>query len=248
MKNLKDCTMGNEKINIKYGKLYIESRCKRAFCKNTELSLIQFKQCLYFAKRIYDPQDKVAQNAISFAGGSMRDKGTVFKNTLQGKIAEFGFYNYFKERVSIPSPQMDLWELGKWEDTDFMVTVNDKKYNISLKSTKNYGNLLMLECARYDEKGHYLEGANGEKSIKHDFVFLARVKGVDSIKPDDYMDNKYSEIEIEISGYITINMFQEKIKHDGYIPKGTLIGKEPLQVDNYCFCLSELSSPDKKRS
>ena len=30
------------------------------------------------------------------------------------------------------------------------------------------------------------------------------------------------EIEIEIPGYITINMFQQKIKHDGYIPKSAL--------------------------
>jgi hypothetical protein len=175
------------------------------------------------------------------------EKEEIFINTLQGKIAEYGFYNYFKDRVKLEAPDMNLWGQGIWEDTDFTVEYKNKSYDISIKSTKYFGNLLLLERARYDDKGRYLEPADGGKPKQYSWIFLIRVKGVSIKNPEQYDDNILDKIQVEVSGYISRKMFINAIKNQKIIYRDTIIGGQPLQVDNYWFCVSELLNPSPKK-
>jgi len=235
-------------INInKKNELEILQECKKQFCENTVVSLEQKRRCLEFASRIYDENDNDAvHNPAAFGGEEKRAKNEIFVNTFQGKIAEYGFYNYFKHRVEIKEPDMDLWGKGEWEDTDFIVTYKDIDYRISIKSTKSYGNLLLLESDRYDTEGRYLESVEGEEPKQHDWIFLVRVKGIDSDNPTEYTDEILENISVEISGYIGKNIFRHAIKTKKILKKDTTIGNMPLKVDNYWFCLTELLDPAAK--
>jgi len=225
-------------------KVIIPDVCRREFISNGKLTINQVKRCFEFARKMADPNEFGAHNPNAFGGNERRDTDEIFQNAFQGKIAEFAFYNVFKNRVSINEPDMDMWEQGKWEDTDFILEKDHKKYAISLKSTKYSGNLLLLERDRYNENGEYLENAVGGDPIVHDYIFLARVKGIDSKFADNYNDKKLSQIQAEISGYITNKMFRDCIMKNRYIQQGVLIGGKPLKVDNYWFCITELKSPN----
>jgi hypothetical protein len=112
-----------------------------------------------------------------------------------------------------------------------------------VKSTKHIGNLLLLECHRYSPEGLYLEGIDGNP-VRYDFIFLVRVKGVESASPDDYKN--FSDLSCEVTGFITHQQFCEAISSKAIIPKGVKIGI-PMIVDNYYICAADLTMPDKIR-
>lgn len=221
-------------------KLLIPDECRSLFNSNAGLTMEQIKTCFQFAKNMADPNKDGAHNPNAFGGNEARDTNEIFQNAFQGKVAEFAFYNIFKHRVSLGEPDMGMWEQGQWEDTDFLIEKDNKKYAISLKSTKDIGNLLLLEKDRYDSNGAYIENADGVEPIVHHYIFLARVKGIDSKFQDNYTHEKLSQIQAELSGYISHRMFKDSIVANKYIKKGVLIGGKPLKVDNYWFCITEL--------
>ena len=56
------------------------------------------------------------------SGGSHhRKNGELFINTFQGKLAEFGLYNFFKEKgIDSEEPDLSKWGKGKWDTIDFL--------------------------------------------------------------------------------------------------------------------------------
>ena len=56
-------------------------------------------------------------------------------------MCEFAVYSELSIKYEINEPDLIEWDLGKWDDVDF--TIFDK--TISVKSTKYFGNLLLLE-------------------------------------------------------------------------------------------------------
>jgi len=87
------------------------------------------------------------------SGGSRsRRKGEIFINTFQGKLSEFAIYNHFlKIGYKLQPPDLSCWERGKWDSFDLLV--NGK--HISVKSTKYFGHLLLLETKDWDRNGRY---------------------------------------------------------------------------------------------
>lgn len=136
-------------------------------------------------------------------------------------------------------PSCEVWGEGAWEDCDF--TLNQGAISVSVKSTKHFGNLLLLECHRYNQEGLYLEPAQGGEPIKHDYIFLVRVKGVESSYAKDY--DQIATIECEITGFITHADFCKLIKQQQIIRKGVKIGI-PMIVDNYHVCANYLHKAD----
>jgi hypothetical protein len=69
-------------------------------------------------------------------------------------------------------PDLETWDLGKWDDTDFEIN----KYFLSVKSTKAFGNLLLLETKDWNENGEYIPNLaiNGAHSL-YDFFILVRI-------------------------------------------------------------------------
>jgi hypothetical protein len=181
------------------------------------------------------------------SGGSHRRKnGELFINTFQGKIAEYGIYGYFKSKgIELAPPDMETWELGKWDDTDLVV--GDKKINI--KSTKHYGNLLLLETKDWDNQGQYLPNLESGAS-NYDFFILCRLSpdgeglmrslklmysnslpmSVEEFKTR-LMEEKWA---FDIPGYIAHADLVEAIRKPLILPQGSMLqGRTKMDAENF---------------
>lgn len=67
-----------------------------------------------------------------------------------GKMGEVAFFNFCKKRGVVDISEIDYgcYSLGQWDNTDFHLVNKKTKvaYNVAVKSTKHFGNLLLLEC------------------------------------------------------------------------------------------------------
>lgn len=178
------------------------------------------------------------------SGGSLkRCLGQIFSDTFQGKLAECAACNIFYEADKTLIPDFSVNNLGVWDSVD--IKVKDK--NIAVKSTKFFGQLLLLESADWDKNGRYLP--NKDKEInKYDYIVLLRIKP----SCEDILRQKkmlyYDKIEKETlrkilipedwtydcPGYITDDELKSVIRHNQAIYKGSLLnGKTRLDSDNY---------------
>lgn len=222
------------KVQIINNTIVIPSTGKRSFLPNVSLTKEQFFECLEFAKNMaYWWNHKT----LAFGGNNYnRNAKEVFINALQWKLAEVGFYNFYtnKWRNDIPKPDFWVWERWTWEDCDMEIWWK----KISIKSTKNFWNLLLLEKNRYSMEWLYLEPAEWVEPIKYDLTYLVRVSGITSSNPDDYVSMDW--IEIEVTWYLTHTEFLSLITTQQYIPHGILLWKKELIVDNYYICSWDL--------
>lgn len=218
-------------------KVLIPNDGKKKFTPNVSLKHESIMSCVDFAAKMaygegyHNPH---AFGAISYS----RENEEIFKNTLQGKIAELAFYNLMCKLNIKPDalPDFQVWGKGKWEDCDFTFKTGEIK--VSVKSTKNFGNLLLLEKDRYNALGEFLEPVDDNTPVKYDYIFLARVKGVD-VCDLEYYKEFGKNIEVEITGYLSNGKFKELILDKQIIKKGCIIGI-PMLVDNYYACASDL--------
>lgn len=119
-------------------------------------------------------------------GNHKRKNGEIFINTFQGKLAEFGIYNEFYTRdFQIPYPDLETYDLGTWDKYDF--EVNNKK--IAVKSTKPFGQLLLLETKDWTKDGRYIPNI-GTENDTYNYFILVRIKAT-------AINNKENEKNIE---------------------------------------------------
>lgn len=184
------------------------------------------------------------------SGGNIkRKKGQIFINTFQGKLSELAIYNTFsqlnkKAYEKLSKPDFDVYGLGEWDDSD--ITLDGIKF--SIKSTKFYGNLLLLETKDWNNKGEYLPNLHTTKNFIYDYFVLVRIKPdaekLMSSKRFLYLneinkDELYSLIksvtwEYDIAGYITNEDLKSIIANDFILPqKSMLNGKIPMDAENY---------------
>ncbi len=183
-------------------------------------------------------------------GGTMnRKKGQIFINTFQGKLSELGVYNTFSKSNKIAysklsKPDFDVYGLGEWDDSD--IELDEIKF--SIKSTKFYGNLLLLETKDWSEKGEYLPNLNTDKNCIYDYFVLVRIKpdGECMMKCVEFLysnninkDKLYSLIksatwEYDIVGYIMNEDLKLLIENQFILPKNSFLnGKEKMDAENY---------------
>lgn len=183
-------------------------------------------------------------------GGNLRrKKGQIFINTFQGKLSELAIYNVFLEfnktaYEKLSEPDFDVYGLGEWDDSDIML--GDIKF--SVKSTKFYGNLLLLETKDWNVNGEYVPNLNTDKNSIYDYFILVRInpdaERLMSSKRFLYSNeiNKeelYSLIksvtwEYDIAGYITNEDLKSLINNNFILPqKSMLNGKIPMDAENY---------------
>lgn len=192
-------------------------------------------------------------------GGTMnRKKGQIFINAFQGKLSELGVYNAFsknneKAYSRLSEPDFDVYGLGEWDDSD--IELDDKK--ISVKSTKFYGNLLLLETKDWSEKGEYLPNLNTDKNCIYDFFVLVRIKpdgekmmrankllySNDIDKKELHSLIKSEEWEYDIPGYITNEDLKSLIRNDFVLPQSSLLnGTIPMDAENYYIQSGDMKS------
>lgn len=175
------------------------------------------------------------------SGGShLRSEIEIYENAFQGKLSEFAFANFlYKSTGDVIKPDLTTYELGIWEDTD----VEYNNTSIAVKSTKHFGNLMLLECSDWSHNGEYTNAIDGKKT--YDAIVLVR------IYPDiggqiEYFDNneinwKQTQRRLEstawkydLPGYISSEDLKFLIAHEFKIPKGAFLNARiRMDADNY---------------
>ncbi|PHS13514.1 MAG: hypothetical protein COA86_16810 [Kangiella sp.] len=122
-----------------------------SFKKSTILKVFEFAYDMSFGAE--------GQHRDHRTGGKhMRANGEIFINAFQGKLSEIAvlrliYKQYPKEEyINLPKPDFETYGLGLWDDCD--LSINGKR--LSIKSTKFYGNLLLLEKDDWNIHGQYI--------------------------------------------------------------------------------------------
>jgi hypothetical protein len=176
-------------------------------------------------------------------GKHIRKNGEIFANTFQGKLSEFAVYNVLYKKYDFEIPDLSTYGLGKWDDSDFII--NGKK--ISIKSTKSFGNLMLLETKDWNKSAEYIPNLE-KKSHIYDIFILVRIKPYceDLLKKmrilySETSSKKVLEKEIlskkwkyDVPGYLTRNELKYIINNGFLIKQGEkLNGKTKMDADNY---------------
>lgn len=181
-------------------------------------------------------------------GQHKRRNGEIFINAFQGKLSEFGVYYYLRKNniIDLGRPDLDKWELGKWDDADFVC--NKKK--ISIKSTKYFGNLILLETKDWNNEGFYLPN-----NAQYDLTILVRVKpdGEKLLKSQKllYADFckkeqlklliKKEKWQCDIPGFITLDALKYIINNNFILPQNSYLnGTTKMDAENYYIQAGDL--------
>ena len=210
--------------------------------KTTIEDVIDFAYAMTFGKE--------GEHRDHRSGGTYkRQAGEIFKDTFQGKVSECALYNVLYKNHALNIPNFEKWSLGVWDSEDFII--DDKK--ASVKSTKAFGNLLLLETKDYDSDGIYLP--NATRGGNYDYIILVRIKPFceDILRKEKILYSSTIERgylkdmllnytwEYDVPGYITLEDFKTVIKKKMVIPKGSkLNGKVIMDADNYYVQAGEL--------
>jgi len=209
----------------------------------TKLSSDAIERCLKFA------HDMVLGNGahrVKRTGGKQsRDKALIFRDTLQGKLAEFAVCEHLTRAGVSVSPDFSVAPLGSWDSGDISLG----GYEIAVKSAKHFSNLLLLECVDWKAPNVYLHGRNGSQ-VNVDAVVFARVKlpGLPSRTSGSILsrlsvfeDLPTAGVQVDIPGYTNGRGIENCILSNLIIPSGAMLnGTVEMEVDNYYIQAGDL--------
>ena len=214
-------------------------------------------KCFDFA---YDMSyGNIGKQRDSRSGGSVhRTKGQIFINTFQGKMAEFALYRFLEnKKIQVNNPDWSIHKLGIWDSFDFEC----QGKIISVKSTKKYGNLLLLETKDWNDNGEYIPNLRNGKS-KYDYTVLVRFNpdGERIMRDSGLLMQKDDDIQSEIKkllieticnkdweydfpGFIYYSELVKMIRQKRIIPKCAQLNKNAkMDAENYYFQVGNMHS------
>lgn len=185
-------------------------------------------------------------------GTNRRKNGEIFADTFQGKLAEFALYEKFiGNGLNVPKPDLEMYEEGVWDSSDFEY----RGRKIAVKSTKSYGQLLLLESEDWNEQGLYIPNLGTKNELYHYFVlvrlstFVADILKKNKVYYNDVTDRASLKSKIinesfsyELTGYITRNNLIQMIEQNYFIPKNAFLNnkKNRMDADNYYIQVGNL--------
>ena len=185
-------------------------------------------------------------------GSAKRSSSQILSDTFQGKLSEFALANVLYKFNGFTPPDTSTHELGVWESADFKIGEN----LFSVKSTKYFGNLLLLEKGDWDLYGRYLPSGETPKTYSH--IVLVRIAPdiEELIRPRSSSSSSNYETllqmvlshkwEYEITGYITSEDLKEIMRLGHEIPKGSLLnGKIIMDASNYYVQAADLRNVEE---
>ena len=230
-------------------------RVPKDFIVQQSLNSDYVKRSFEFSKEMVYGQGHHREAA--FGLGEERNKFDIFINTFQGKLAECQIYEYFQKKgipYNVSEPDFSIMGYGKWDTFDFQVKKGNIDLYLQVKSTKHFGQLLLLEKHDWNDNGEYIPNAKNNGQLSYDYFVLTRVKPENDIKINEYdiLNNTenlkkfiYQNWFVEITGVLNRDDFVNKIiKYKYILPKGYLLGKTPLKVDNYYCQAGDLGDID----
>ncbi|MEN2465624.1 hypothetical protein [Ornithinibacillus sp. JPR2-1] len=177
-------------------------------------------------------------------GGHERSNVEVFSNTFLGKLGEFAVYQYFKSfGIFMPFPDITIAGENEWDDYDF--EYNSQK--IGVKTTKSFGNLLLLETGDWNNNAQYIPNLNKGKSDYNHFLFVrvkydveSRLRKRDLLKEatiqPELLEKELSDFSYEFDlSYIPIDFIRQVINDSKTVVKGNYLNNTytELDADNY---------------
>lgn len=187
--------------------------------------------------------DEGAHRRNRSGGSHKRRNAEIFANAFQGKIAECAACNLLFRLDKTICPDFSTHPRGEWDTVD--LTVNGKE--IAVKSTKHYGQLLLLETKDWDCNGHYVPNI-GNSVSSYDCIMLVRLKPSceDILKQHRllYSDSIDRDILLQLVsaqtwsynyvGYITNSDLLQVIQERYVLPQGALLnGSTVMDAENY---------------
>lgn len=235
------------KMNIDGDNYFINKR-KQFSVDAIEFKSETVKKVFQFA---YDMSFGKGEHRDHRSGGTYaRRKGEIFINAFQGKLAELAVYNQifiFDKLIykQLSPPDFDVYGLGEWDDAD----IEFKGMKLSIKSTKSFGNLLLLETKDWSEKGEYIPNIGKDNKIAiYDFFVLVRISpsGEDIMKKSKLLYSDQIQLNLlekiiceekwkyDIPGYIAHENLVDAITQKHIMPKSSYLnGKTKMDAENY---------------
>lgn len=192
----------------------------------------------------------------SRSGGILHRKSSeIFANTFQGKLAECAVYNLFYRFKNKTEIDFDIHGKGIWDDADLIV--NNKA--VSIKSSKFFSQLFLLETSDWDKRGRYLPNIDLGR-VLYDYFIFVRIKPsiVDLLQQNRLLYSNFvakndldklifsEDWSYEISGYLTKDDLVEVIYRNHIIHQGEYLNtmNTKMDADNYYVLLYDLRNID----
>lgn len=220
---------------------------KRPFAKKGKLKSQTVEAVFDFA---YEMAFTDKHRACRSGGSKYRTNGEIFANTFQGKIAECAACNFFYRYDNSVVPDFATYDKGRWDSVD--LTVCGKQ--IAVKSTKHFGQLLLLETKDWDSRGRYIPNI-GISTCSYDYLMLVRITPSceDLLKQrrllySEQIDKTYlhqlccdQTWEYDYAGYLTDEELIHVINNEFILPKNSILNqKTTMDAENYYVHAADL--------
>lgn len=158
--------------NQSNGSHYYVVCCPVYFYKGTSFSIEDVKKCSQFAY-------EVSQRPEAF-DNKIRSEFQIFLDTLEGKLGEEAVYHQLMNIGFQVSPiNFEKYPRGQWDTTDLVISVNGNIKNIQIKTTKCFGQLLLLSKKDWDKQGLYIPDRNIHQNLdfdgRYDLIIFQRI-------------------------------------------------------------------------
>ena len=212
---------------------------KRRFDSTSILSQEAINACFDFA---YDMTfGGKGQHRENRTGGlAIRNNYSIFLDAFHGKLCEFAVLEHLKnEGIEISPPDLQPYAKGEWDCIDFTV----EGFNVAVKSSKYFANLLLLETADWDMNGKYIPTPD----YNVDFFILVRLKDPVITNPSSFNRNDVPIEELrrtlgwnpqfyyDFGGVISAEHLNVMITNNFVIKQGDSLASTIMDADNY-YC------------
>jgi hypothetical protein len=185
------------------------------------------------------------------SGGQIRRKQRqIFHDTLNGKLSEIAVHRWLVQGAvgtrSIGDIDFTTQGLGVWDSGDIEVS----GYQFHVKSTKEFGNLLLLEVVDWDENGNYRPNIAKVNATMAGIIFVRLRPDLWKIAEPSHFPDNFSAIEEKILqtewefnlvGFATKNDLEQIARDRQILPKNALLQKTTLMdADNYYIQAGDL--------
>lgn len=229
---------------------------KTYFRKNAIATDDDIKRCLEFCWNM--TYGMTGEHRDHRTGGvKKRNLEEIFQDIFIGKMGEIAFYRWCIDRgkAKISEVDFDCFSLGEWDSSDFILTKNNRVFKVAVKTTKSFGDLLLLEVNDWivkDNKAIYIPNQDKQGNGFYDYIVFCRVKTnlPNIIKLHNMRKDLLSlpfiksiTVELQVVGLIENQELVEIINSGKYtIYQGDTLGKSTrIDADNYYIQSGSLS-------
>ena len=229
---------------------------KTPFKENVKATEDDIRKCLKFCWNMTYGEYGEHRNHRT-GGAKKRHKKEIFKDIFIGKMGEVAFYRWCKDRgkAEISEVDFDCFYLGEWDSSDFILKKNSRNFKVAVKTTKSFGDLLLLEMKDWcviNDKAIYVPNKNKDGNGFYDYIVLCRVNTEPKINSESLTEDsleltaKSLKVALQVVGMIENKDLVEIISSDKYkIYQGDKLNTNTIMdADNYYIQSGAFVLPD----